>query len=1301
MRPFNKTLLATVIASCFALSACGGSDDPADADNDGVIDVEDAFPNDASETLDTDKDGIGNNADTDDDGDGYADSDEVASNSDPLSAASKPTDTDNDFISDATDPDDDNDGVSDVDEATNNTNPLKADSDDDGVNDNVDEFPNDATETVDTDNDGTGDNADTDDDNDGVSDVDEATNNTNSLKADSDDDGSNDNVDAFPNDPAETVDTDGDGTGNNADTDDDNDGVSDTNEATNNTNPLKADSDDDGVNDNVDAFPNDAAETTDTDGDGMGNNADTDDDADGYSDVDEIANNSDPLDASSKPLDTDGDFIPNSSDPDDDNDGVSDVDEAKNNSDPLLVDTDSDGTNDDVDKFPADPAETVDNDNDGVGDNADTDDDNDGIPDTVEVAAGLDPFDAADAALDSDGDSVSNLDEYNAGTSITVANASVSGVIIAGSVKSGSTSGAAISGAVVDISIFNTAGNVIATQSSSTGANGNYQVRIADQVLVEQPNLHNSFQVSVSKKGFAQGVFKADSTKKSGQQISLNAALQPVATKTVKVKTDTAVTASDGVRKLKFGLFKRKSSGQVSLLAGEEYQAAKIAADGDVSNMLTAEIPFAFLPDDLEKVTIESGYFNPNSEKDRNAFPGDFVATGNTENQGVGITLEPDSANAAAEDDEEYRLISSVFAALKISDQDGNNLTLDDSAATAADGDPVITLAVPTDSYSTIVRDQDASMTGVQVPIYVYNDGWKFVGNATLVIDLGVGVTEYQSSGFGLYEGALVPTVDSVIGGNLYAYIEIVDGNDWLQWVNVDWPILAANEETINSVCFEGSVVYESGSDEPEAFAGYVDIQLPDGGYEWNYVEESDFRHDTLTSETGTPDDWLFNIWNEKTNDYESIDKPFDTIVVNDDTGENCNDFGQIVLSNPFRCKIEGSITNSAGAPAEWLYVQASNTSSDYFNYAYSNDSGMYSINVPCDEAVTLQPGFDESAATNRTVTSTQGKLTVNFVLENQAPQVEIWGDDEADSAEAITLNYWTFDADGNDVSVVPTCDKTCDVSVVDGDSLAFSAQEGGTYTISLVATDDASLSKSARTSWEVEVFSAENNLPDIVSVQIDSAVYASPSVINHAVSFENSLSVNIDVFADDVDGDDLTYSWQGCTSTSPLCTLSDVIAGETYNVTVEVSDGIGFAQSQQMAIFVKPDGLPTITYLYADAVNTPSADGVSTAAITLAASATDDKAKYKPANDSIPKLVPTWSIMQLANADGTLSTPMAVALDSFTVSNQKVVINAGQLPVGRYTVTYTVSDSVNDDTVSKSTNFSVITNDSAVVIIE
>lgn len=54
--------------------------DPAvtDSDNDGVVDLNDAFPNDSSETTDSDGDTIGDNADPDDDNDGVNDEDDDA-----------------------------------------------------------------------------------------------------------------------------------------------------------------------------------------------------------------------------------------------------------------------------------------------------------------------------------------------------------------------------------------------------------------------------------------------------------------------------------------------------------------------------------------------------------------------------------------------------------------------------------------------------------------------------------------------------------------------------------------------------------------------------------------------------------------------------------------------------------------------------------------------------------------------------------------------------------------------------------------------------------------------------------------------------------------------------------------------------------------------------------------------------------------------------------------------------------------------------------------------------------------------
>lgn len=149
-----------------------------DSDSDGVPDVLDSFPNDATEQYDFDDDETGDNADPDDDNDGVADKEDAFPTN-----AKETVDTDGDRIGNNADPDDDNDGVGDEEDA----------------------FPTNADEWVDTDGDLIGNNADPDDDNDGVADLD----------------------DWAPEDSTEWLDTDNDSIGNNADTDDDNDGVLD------------------------------------------------------------------------------------------------------------------------------------------------------------------------------------------------------------------------------------------------------------------------------------------------------------------------------------------------------------------------------------------------------------------------------------------------------------------------------------------------------------------------------------------------------------------------------------------------------------------------------------------------------------------------------------------------------------------------------------------------------------------------------------------------------------------------------------------------------------------------------------------------------------------------------------------------------------------------------------------------------------------------------------------------------------------------------------------------------------------
>ena len=118
---------------------------------------------------------------------------------------------------------------------------------------------------------------------------------------------------------------------------------------------------------------------------------DTDDDNDGWSDIDENSCGTDPLDSNDIPSDSNGNGVCDAIEGDDfDGDGI------PNDSDP---DDDNDGYDDDYDAFPLDPTEWADHDGDGTGDNADTDDDNDGVLDPDDQDP-LNPFMCSDVDMD-------------------------------------------------------------------------------------------------------------------------------------------------------------------------------------------------------------------------------------------------------------------------------------------------------------------------------------------------------------------------------------------------------------------------------------------------------------------------------------------------------------------------------------------------------------------------------------------------------------------------------------------------------------------------------------------------------------------------------------------------------------------------------------------------------------------------------------------------------------------------------------------------------------------------------------
>ena len=378
----------------FGTSVYGGYVGCPDADGDGWADLIDPFVDDITQWKDTDGDGYGDNPNGtspdvwildasqwyDSDEDGYGDN-EFGTRGDAC-----PTIEGNSTLDRFGCVDNDGDGWSDDGDAFPLESSQYVDRDGDGWGDNqtegaalIDVFPSDGTQWNDTDGDGRGDNrfgtegdwfpedptrwADTD--RDGVADEDDAFVNDASQSTDRDgdlygDDPLGNRPDEFPDDPNEWKDTDGDGVGNNADdfpfdptqtTDRDGDGYGD--------NPLGS---------GADLFPDNPTQWEDRDEDGLGDNT-SGTDADPYL----------------------NDF---------DNDGYNDsIDVLPSFYSP--GDLDNDGVPDEEDWAPSDYREWADFDNDGKGDNEDTDDDNDGYSDTDEVRLKTDPFSSGSVPVES------------------------------------------------------------------------------------------------------------------------------------------------------------------------------------------------------------------------------------------------------------------------------------------------------------------------------------------------------------------------------------------------------------------------------------------------------------------------------------------------------------------------------------------------------------------------------------------------------------------------------------------------------------------------------------------------------------------------------------------------------------------------------------------------------------------------------------------------------------------------------------------------------------------------------------
>lgn len=772
----------------------------------------------------------------------------------------------------------------------------------------------------------------------------------------------------------------------------------------------------------------------------------------------------------------------------------------------------------------------------------------------------------------------------------------------------------------------------LASFSAQTDSSGNYQLQIPEFTGEQVARL----VLNISKDGFtsSEKVVDIDETHIA---MSVDGTLSKVASVSIKrADLDQIAFSADGEPKIQLTLVKN-SQGQRKILLGDAQ-----AAEGEETE-LGLSLPSSALPEEIEVINGEIAYFDSSNSSDIESFPGEFIGVGETELQGQGVSFNRDDDDA-----EEYRLISSTFSQVKLSDQNGDALKLSD--VQAADGsNPVMTMRVPQGSYPTIKKDFDLSLDGIQIPIYVYKWGedWQYVGNGLLVDAAGnaVGPSYPESAPVGVAEDGSLSL--SAYSQSLFVQVEIVEANQWLSWINLDWPIKVADEVT--RLCFNGAVTYKGG----EAFTGSVSVRLPDGGFEWVNVSEGQFN---LTSSmnsgaelVSSADNWQFSLRNAKTGQIESISLP-DPLI----TGETCNELS-IELINPYQCQVIGNLFASDGVTK--LSHQVVSTSVNGNQNFYTSSDGTYKMSVACDTEFTVKALDQEQLLS---ITAAEVSKQVDFVKANQKPILGLSTDGvtQLNVDEVLSLKWVTSDPDGDAVAVsVQSCaagELQCIVEAADsGASISFTT--AGSYLI-VVQADDGTHQVQRELSIEVQPIG--NKAPKIIGFELDGVFYDIGSQLDLVVQQNTQLSV----VASDVNADPLSYQWEGISCESAQCTYAPTEEGD-FTLRVVVNDNnptTPLSAAAQLHFKVTPDLAPTATLVLSASAVSESA-GMNAEAISILLQAADDRTPLE-------QLALTWSLF---SGEQDYSTALSFAEGE----RFSALIAAGVLPIGEYQLSAVLTD--------------------------
>ncbi|KYN80514.1 hypothetical protein ATY36_17940 [Vibrio cidicii] len=829
----------------------------------------------------------------------------------------------------------------------------------------------------------------------------------------------------------------------------------------------------------------------------------------------------------------------------------------------------------------------------------------------------------------------------------------ISTQIVSGQVTS--SSGQPVAKSSVTVQFQSSDGQSLVELSTESDDSGFYSISVPE--IKADAHKASRLVVSVAKSGFVENEKSIDVNDQSNR-ISVNVLLATAQVNTVK-RSDlsSVVVSANGVPSLRFSLVKN-SQGQQRVVVGE----VSPAADEDVQ--LALNLPVANIDPNVDVINSEVAYFDSSNANDIQSFPGEFEGQGTTDNQGQGVNFDNQDS------DESYRLISSTFSQIRLTDENQQPLPLTNVQPSAGES-PSIVMMVPKGSYPTIQRDFDLTTDGIQIPIYVYRSGqgWQYVGNGVLVNDAAGNVVTSSTDVPIDDQGVISLTGQEAL--QLYVKVEISQANQWIQWINLDWPIKTGVN---TNICLQGKVSYQNG----EKFFGQISVRLPDGGTEWHYIEDGAYQINTLVS--GTSADltngalWSLPVYNQKTWQTEYVQMPA-TLTA----GGGCNDLPELVLVNPYACTLEGRTLESNGStPVANQYVRISHARGQ--DYAYTDANGAYSQSVLCDSELAVSALGQNKTAT---VTSAEEKATLDFTKANQPPLLGalLRTPSQMKIDESADLRWSVSDPDGDAVTVNIECegDDNCTIersgtratitfSSIGEKTLVISADDGQTRTTGSVNPERR---------FPITVRDSDNIAPQIIGFDYGNTRYSA----GETIKVQQGNQGIITAIARDGNGDTLSYQWSGeCSGTTTQCDLAAVAVGEhTATLTVTDDHNTPLSSSANIQFNVVADQAPVIEVLSANPSSVGSNGQNNVALITLAALVSDDFT----ARDQLQL---SWSLVNSDEQDVTSLLGDA--------PGQTIRLAADTIPVGSYQATLTVTDTAATPNVSsKSVAFTVLAN--------